>query len=284
MMEVLLLLMAVIWAVNFSVIKYGLLFISPLAFNGVRIPLAAAAQLGVGRAMRLDRPSPKDAMRLVVLGMFGNGLYQVLFILGVALTRVATAALVIAATPAFIALLGRYFGSETMSRRNWAGIGCQIVGCSTVVIGSTRGGEGRDTVLGAILILMAAFTWAVYTVALKKYSHRVHPVQLGGYTMLGGSLVMGVVAVPSMLGTEWTALPVGVYLAILYSAIVAMVVAYLIWYRGLRVLGPTRTAVYSNLQPLIAGIVAWIALGEVPTIPQVMGASLIISGLLLTRS
>ena len=43
-------------------------------------------------------------------------------------------------------------------------------------------------------------------------------------------------------------------------------IAYLFWYRGLRVLGPTRTAVYGNLQPVIAIIVAWLFLKEAPTL------------------
>lgn len=75
----------------------------------------------------------------------------------------------------------------------------------------------------------------------------------------------------------------GAYAAVFYSAILAMVFAYMFWYRGLRILGPTRTAVYSNLQPVIAAIVAYFAFREVPTGPQLIGATCVISGLLLTR-
>ena len=63
----------------------------------------------------------------------------------------------------------------------------------------------------------------------------------------------------------------------------ALVVAYLFWYRGVRTIGPTRTAMYSNLQPIFAVIVAWFMLGELPTVWQILGAISIMSGLLLTR-
>ena len=53
--DLLLLLMATIWGINFSVLKYGTQYIAPLAFNGARIPIAAAAQLGIAGAMRLER-------------------------------------------------------------------------------------------------------------------------------------------------------------------------------------------------------------------------------------
>ncbi|MEP7380243.1 MAG: DMT family transporter [Gemmatimonadota bacterium] len=281
--DVLLLLMAIIWGVNFSVIKYGTQFIVPLAFNGTRIPIAAATQLGLSAALRLERVPRALAWRLMLLGMLGNGAYQILFIMGVVRTRVATAALILAATPAFIAMLGRLSGTETLTARQWAGIALQIIGCSTVVMGSARGASGTDSFAGGALLLGAALSWAIYSVALRKLNARVHTLQLGGYTMLGGAVVTVVVALPAMLATDWGQLPLGAVAAILYSAIIAMVFAYLFWYRGLRVLGATRTAVYSNLQPVFAAIVAYFAFHEVPTLPQGIGAIFVISGLLLTR-
>src|SRR5687767_14522101 len=79
--------MALIWAVNYSVLKVGTRLISPLAYNGVRIPAAALLQFGIARAMRLGPIARQDAIRLVVLGMLGNGIYQIFFILGQARSR-----------------------------------------------------------------------------------------------------------------------------------------------------------------------------------------------------
>jgi drug/metabolite transporter (DMT)-like permease len=281
--DALLLLMATIWGINFSVLKYGTQFIAPLAFNGTRIPIAAAAQLGIAGAMRLE-PVPRRVMwRLIALGVLGNGVYQILFILGIVRSRVATAALIVAATPAFIAILGRLLGTEKLTTRQWGGIALQIVGCSTVVMGSARGATGSDSLAGGMLLLGAALSWAIYSVSLRRIATQVHTLQLGGYTMLGGALITCVVAAPAMIATPWATLPFGAYAAVFYSAILAMVFAYMFWYRGLRILGPTRTAVYSNLQPIIAAIVAYFAFREVPTAPQLVGAICVISGLLLTR-
>lgn len=281
--DALLLLMATIWGINFSVLKYGTQFIAPLAFNGTRIPIAAAAQLGIAGAMRLE-PVPRRVMwRLIALGVLGNGVYQILFILGIVRSRVATAALIVAATPAFIAILGRLLGTEKLTTRQWGGIALQIVGCSTVVMGSARGATGSDSLAGGMLLLGAALSWAIYSVSLRRIATQVHTLQLGGYTMLGGALITCLVAAPALWATPWATLPLGAYAAVFYSAILAMVFAYMFWYRGLRILGPTRTAVYSNLQPVIAAIVAYFAFREVPTAPQLVGAVCVISGLLLTR-
>jgi drug/metabolite transporter (DMT)-like permease len=68
-----------------------------------------------------------------------------------------------------------------------------------------------------------------------------------------------------------------------YSGFGALVIAYLFYYRGVRVLGPTRTAMFSNLQPLIALTVAYLTLGETPSVWQLAGAGSIMTGLLVSR-
>jgi drug/metabolite transporter (DMT)-like permease len=87
----------------------------------------------------------------------------------------------------------------------------------------------------------------------------------------------------AMLSTDWSKVGFSAWAAILYASIISMGVAYLFWYRGLRVLGATRTAVYGNLQPVVAIAVAWIFLGEPPTLWQSVGTATISTGLFLTR-
>jgi drug/metabolite transporter (DMT)-like permease len=275
--------MAAIWGLNFPVLKYATQFMSPLALNGLRIPVAAMAQLAIARSRRLPRPSRSDVRALILLGMLGNGLYQVLFILGLVRAQVATAALIIAATPAFVAIVGRVRGTEHLTPIQWTGVVLQLTGCAAVALGALRGRAGANTTLGVTLLLAAALSWAFYVVALKRYSDHVASWYLGGYTMVGGAIVVAVAGLPAVLTTSWPAVPVSAWLALLYATFLAAVVAYLFYYRGLRVLGATRTSMYSNLQPLIAMGVAWLMLHERPTLAQSAGAALIVGGLVLTR-
>lgn len=281
--DFLLLLMAVMWGLNFSVLKYTAGFMGVLAINGLRIPGSALTQLAIARGLRMRRPERHEIRALILLGMLGNGVYQFFFIEGLVRARVATAALLIAATPAFIAILGRLRKTEYLTPRQWTGVVMQLIGCSTVAI-SAIGGQGRsDTPAGVAFLLAAAFSWSLYAVALKRYSDHIEPWYLGGYTMLGGAVVAVLVGIPALLAVTWSSLPGQVWLSLFYACFIAMVVAYLFYYRGLRVLGPTRTSMYSNLQPIIAMLVAWGMLRERPTVPQVTGAALIVGGLLITR-
>jgi len=92
------------------------------------------------------------------------------------------------------------------------------------------------------------------------------------------------VSAPSIAAADWAAASGATWGAIVYSGIAGLVVAYLFWYRGVRVLGPTRTAMYVNLQPVFALAVAWMALGEHPGVVQIVGAAGVMTGLLLARS
>ena len=106
-----LLAMALIWGVNFSVVKIGTRHFPPAAFSGLRVALASVVLAGIAVALRAHLPSARDRWRLAGLGVLGHGLYQVCFIEGVARTTAGTAALVLASGPAFIALIGRAPGS-----------------------------------------------------------------------------------------------------------------------------------------------------------------------------
>src|SRR5215207_7364411 len=263
--EALLLLMAVIWGVNFSVVKFGVSEIAPLAYNGLRVAIAAAALLLVG-----------------ALAVLGNCVYQVFFIEGMARTGAGTAALILAAGPAVIALLGRLRGVERVTRRGAVGIALSIAGVALVMFG-TGAAAGRSSLVGDLLLFGGCVAWSVFTVLLTPYTQRVDGVHLSALTMAGGAVPMLAIAGPELGAMSWAAVTVRGWGAVAYSSLAALVVAYLIWYRGVRVIGPTRTALFGNLQPFIALVVAWLAFGEVPTAVQAVGAVAIMIGIVLTR-
>jgi len=280
--ELSLVLMALIWGVNFSVVKFGTTLVDPLAYNGVRVSLAALLLCAIVAVGRLPLPAGRTIVALLLLGALGNGVYQYFFVEGIALTRASDTALVVAASPAFIAIIGRMVGVERLSRRAVLGVAGSIAGIALVVVGSSQD-EGKSSLLGLLLVLCGSLAWAFYTVLLKPHTERVSGLQLSAVTMVGGAVPLLVVAWPAVSHTHWAALPLLGWGAIAYSAVFALVLAYYFWYHGVRTIGPTRTAIYSNLQPLIAMLVAWGMLGEVPTVWQGLGAMCIVGSLMAAR-
>jgi drug/metabolite transporter (DMT)-like permease len=282
--DVLLFTMAVIWGINFVVVKYATHIFSPVAFTGLRVGTAAAFLLVVAFAGRRIAISRRDVIRLLLLGVLGNGLYQLFFIHGVARTRAGNAALIVGAAPAFIALVARARGMERVKRMTLVGIGLSVIGVGLVIAGSASSSSGETTLLGSLLVFLGVICWTFYTIGLQPYTKRIDVLQLSAVTMVGGAVPLLIASAPALISTNWARIGMGGWLALFYSSVISMGVAYFFWYRGLRVLGATRTSVYSNLQPIVALLVAWAFLKETPTIFQGVGAATIIAGVFLTRA
>jgi drug/metabolite transporter (DMT)-like permease len=279
-----LVLMATIWGVNYSVVKTGLQAMTPLSFTAVRMVSAAAVLFLIARVVKNTWPSRRDTMHLLVLGLIGNGVYQLLFISGMARTRAGVAALIVAAGPAWIAIMSRLLGRERVSRLGWAGIVLQLIGVLCVV-GSTQGFEGGEQgLIGAMLISGGSIIWALYSVLLQPYTQRMNALPLSAITLASGALMMAVAGAPDMLRLDWGGVSLAGWGAVMYSSLGAMVIGYMLFYQGVRVLGPTKTAMYGNLQPIIAIAVAWALLHEKPTGWQLLGATFVMAGLLVSRT
>ena len=281
----LLVLMAIIWGVNFGVLKLGTRHVDPATFNGVRVLLAALVLGAVAAFRGAPRPSRADALRLVGLGVLGHGLYQFCFIEGLARSASGTTALILAGGPGFVAITGRLLGVERPSARAWGGIALQIAGVAGVVFGSAAAPHepGAGAATGVLLVLAASLAWSLYAVLVKPLTGRVDGVQVSAWTLAGGALTFGVSALPAVARGGLATLGVAGWAAMAYSGIFALSVAYLFYYRGVRTVGAVRTAMYTNLQPVVALGVGFIALGERPGGWQLAGASLIGAGLVASR-
>jgi drug/metabolite transporter (DMT)-like permease len=88
---------------------------------------------------------------------------------------------------------------------------------------------------------------------------------------------------PSLRSVDWSAVTLGTWAALIYSALFALCVAYTIWYAAVRQIGSARTSVYSNLVPLVAMLTAVAFLGESLTASKIVGACAVLIGVALTR-
>src|SRR6202140_2499669 len=172
--DVLLFAMAAIWGANFVVVKYATHIFNPIAFTGLRVGVAAVFLLSaafVGGGITLPR---RDVISLLLLGVLGNGLYQLFFVLGVARTRAGNASLIVGAAPAFIALVARARGMERVKRMTLVGIALSVVGVGLVIVGSASSSTGNPTtLLGSVLVFLGVLCWTAYTILLQPYTKRI---------------------------------------------------------------------------------------------------------------
>jgi len=277
------LLVCLIWGTNFTVQKLAFAQLSPLAFTAIRFTLGSALLVAIVRAVEGPKQMPRGALlfRLVWLGVFGNTLYQIGFVTGLAESSATNTALIIAASPAVVAILGAALGVERATVRMGFGIAIGIGGVALIVL-SGNAQEGLKTSHGDLFTIGAVLSWAIYTVGLRNVEE-MSALRLTAWTTYTGTPGLILAAIPELLRTDWRAMRWSVAAAMAYSVVISLIIAYLIWNRSVRAVGGTRTAIYMCVTPLFAALVAWAAMGEKPGWPHLIGGLLIAVGVVLTR-
>jgi drug/metabolite transporter (DMT)-like permease len=296
--------MTLIWGTNYSIVKSAFGEIHPQAFNAVRMAIASAIFLAIIVGIRrmparsgdapadgadaiasiLHTPAPitrADWLGLIALGIVGHLLYQYLFIGGLARTSVANSSLMLAATPVVIALISAVLGQDRVGKLHWLGAALSMAGIY-VVVGH---GAAFDThgLVGDLMMFGAVCCWAIYTIGARHLMTRHSPVGVTGISMAIGTLFYVPLAWGHIQAVDWRAVSTGAWLAVGYSALFALCVAYTIWYAAVRQIGSARTSVYSNLVPLVAMVTAVAFLGESLSPSKIGGAAAVLIGVALTR-
>jgi drug/metabolite transporter (DMT)-like permease len=278
------LIVCLIWGFNFSITKLALDEIPPLPFTAIRFAVASLLLWLVLRVVEGPAKLPPGALRtLVLLGLMGNTCYQLTFTVGLARTTATNSALILSTLPTVVAVFAGMLGLERITRRMRWGIGLGTVGVILVI--ATRGvGFGSGTLAGDLLTVLAVLCWAAYTVGLRAVPPGISPLRVTAITTIAGTPGLVLVGLPGVLRLNWGAVTPQAWAALLYAAVLSLVVAYLLWNRSVKAVGGTRTAIYMCVTPLVAAGGAWLLLGERPHPLQGVGAVLIVAGVLLTRS
>ena len=271
------------WGTNYTVVKEALGTIPPLAFMSMRFAIAAMAMGVLLGTVEGWKPLPRKVfLKLTGLGLVGNTVYQLCFILGLAHTTAANSGLLTAVTPVLVAALGALLGVERLTRPVVTGLALAVVGMVLVV--GARGPElGAATWLGDGLILAGNLCWAIYTVGIRSLGTEVSALRITGITMLTGAPGVVLAGVPAVMALEPASIGFGAWAGVVYSALVPLVLCYFIWGRTVQKVGSSRASLYNTGIPVVAALTAWAVRGERPTLLQCLGAALILAGVLLSR-
>lgn len=281
-----LLMVAFIWAMNFSVAKISLREIDPMSFNAMRFSLATLLMWGF--LLRRGTWTPirrADWGKLILLGLTGNTLYQLLFIFGLERTFSANAAVMLGTIPLWVALVSHLSASgEKMTRQKAIGVTLGFAGVMLILLGKPeRISLSSETFVGDLLTLTSAFVFGYYTVRSKEFLAYYPPLQLTTISMTigGGSLVLA--GLPWLVGLDFSQIGWVSYGGALYSGLFSVGIAYIIWNYGLRQVGAVRTATYQNLVPVLGLFLGLLILGETMTVVQYAGSIVVIAGIVQTR-
>ena len=181
-------------------------------------------------------------------------------------------------------MLGHLFGFERITGGAWLGLVITFVGAGIIVVGGAKVIDfSNATFLGNVLMLGAALLWGAYTAFSKPLSHHVRPSGIAFFGLL--------VALPFLIGLGvndldqviWREVGLWVWGALLFSGGLSTGLAVAIWNTAVKQVGPSQTAVYGNLVPVVALLSGMVFLHEPVTAAQLGGGALILFGLFLMR-
>lgn len=297
--DLLVVLCTLIWGCNYAVVKIALRELPPLGFNALRLSIASILFLAVlafarpnsngvagrrasGGLFRSAWDIPlRDWLAILALGATGHFIYQLGFIGGLSLTTVANSSLIIGCSPVVVTALTAAVGQERVSRRYWLGAALSLAGVYLVV--GAGADVSRDSLVGDLVTLGAVCCWAVYVVWSRTLMRRHSPLAVTGYTMAIGTLMYLPFGYPSLAALDWGRVSTLAWMALAASAVFALFVAYLIWHMSIQRIGNIRTAMYSNLTPVVALATAVLFLGDHVGARETAGAAAILIGVAVAR-
>lgn len=245
--------------------------LAPLAWRDARrVPQRIAAE-------------PVIYLSLAFTGMFVCG---GLFYLALRMTSATHAALIYTTSPLMVIVLERIFRGRPIAPREILGIVVASVGVGVIVSrgGSTTGDAG-DVVVGDLLVLACAFSWAVYSVLLRRREVSAEPVTrvflAGGF--LGSLMLMPPMVVEIIRDDSWPA-TAEAWAAIAGAAILVSILAFLTYQYAVQVVGPAMTSLTLYVMPVAAVGLAVIILGERPGASALVGSALVFGGIVVATA
>ena len=276
---------ATVWATTFVCSKQLLEFYTPMQVMFLRF-LIAYLVLWLLRPRPLRWQGRQELTFLllgILVGLLGGTFYFWAENTALQHTLAANVSIIVAMAPILTSILAHFFTrDEKLNANVWAGFAVAMAGVVLVVFNGTF--VLRLSPLGDLLSLLAALSWAGYSVLIKRLSGRYDSILLARRVILYGI----VTSLPLLLLRGELSLDLhpfsepGMLASLLFLAVLGSAVCFAVWNIVIGRLGVVRANNYIYLQPFITIVAAYLLLGEPVSWMALAGAAFIIGGVVLS--
>jgi drug/metabolite transporter (DMT)-like permease len=274
---------AAIWGGMYVVSDAVLDVVPPATLVLVRYLIALPVLWLAARISHTRGIQHADWPKLALTAFVGFGVSLLAQFAGTKLSSAAAGALITSATPAFIVLFAWWILRERASGRQWLGLGLATIGVLIVsLLGDQSASEAAmNPLLGNLLLIVAAVSWALYSVLVKLHSQKYTALAITlAVTAFGIPIVAPVTALELQTQTIGT-LTVPALLGILYIGIGSTAIAFFLWNRSFELLDAATASLFFFAQPVVGTLLAALFRGEQLSESFFVGGALILLGALL---
>ncbi len=271
-----------IYGINYTVAKDVMPdFIEPLGFIFLR---ASGALLLFWLCYRLffyEKIARNDMFKLMLCGLFGVAINQMLFFEGLNLTTPINAAVIMVTNPILVLIMGALLAAERITKRKMLGIALGATGAISLI---TYGGAvelNPNHFWGNIMVLINAASYGVYLVMVKPLMEKYKPITVISWVFLFGFLFVIPFGWTDFQSIQWSQMPSDVLYKVAFVVMGTTFMAYLLNIYGLKTLNPSTVSTYIYLQPVLASMVAILAGSDSLSPIKIMAALIIFGGVYL---
>lgn len=274
-----------IFSVNFSVVKYVTpALIKPFGLNVLRVLVTTSLLWLIGGFEKgVHRIQKKHLLLFLLCGITGVAINQLLFIKGISITYSSHAALLMLCTPILITIIAFFILKEPLKILKIIGLAVGISGAILLISSKKSHNAGDNIVLGDILIVLNAISYAFYFVLVKPLMQTYSAMQVMRWVFTFGTLFIIPFGWKEFTEVHWLEFSVIDYLAISFVVLAATFFAYYLNVYALQHLDTSATGAYIYLQPVFATIVASLFFNEKISLIEVIAAALIFTGVYLVN-
>jgi drug/metabolite transporter (DMT)-like permease len=231
----------------------------------------------------------RDRRLLFVESFFGNFLFSVCMLFGVALSTALAAGVIMAALPAVVAVLSWLLLGERIGRRVAAGIACAVGGIALVSMskqhaaaaGTGAAGGLGSSLLGNLLLMGAVTCEAIYVVVGKKLAGNLSPKRISALINLWGLALVTPFGLWATASFDFGAVAAGSWWLLVFYSLAASMLTVWLWMTGLRHVPASKAGVFTVLLPVSAALVGVLFLGERFSAVQAVAFALALLGVVL---
>lgn len=238
-------------------------WVSPMAYMAIRCLGAAAIFWLISLFLPREKVAPRDLTVIILGGLLGIVVSQTLTAWALTFTTPVYFSLIATLTPVATMLCAALFIGEKISTRGVLGVALGVAGAMLMVFIGWQGGSGKNDILGIALTLLSMLTWAVYLIITRKVSARYTAVTQMKWVFLASAIAVLPFSLTDLqsatlysAATQWSGLA-----EMAFIVVFATVAGYFAIPFAMRYLKATTVSVYTNLQPIVASLVA-IALSQ----------------------